>query len=78
MPSKALPQDSWSEYEVTSHTADMQGAGTDADVSLVMFGTSGEHYQDHEYVYDICIAWASMRAWANRNALQQEATYMLH
>lgn len=47
MPSSALAEDRWCEYEVTIHTADMQGAGTDADVSLVMFGTSGNHDGDH-------------------------------
>lgn len=50
MPSKAPPQDSWCEYGVTIHTADVQGAGTDADVSLIMFGTSGEHAESHEYI----------------------------
>lgn len=56
MPSKAVPQDSCCEYEATIHTADMQGAGTDADVSLVMFGTSGEHAEHHKLYRQTC-AW---------------------
>ena len=51
LPSKAVPQDSWSEYQVTIHTADIEGAGTDADVSLVMLGTSGDCDEYPEYIY---------------------------
>ena len=51
LPSKAVPQDSWSEYEVTIRTADLQGAGTDADVSLVMLGTSGDYDEYPDYIY---------------------------
>lgn len=40
-PKGAQERDNLTEYEVTVHTADVQGAGTDADVALVMFGASG-------------------------------------
>ena len=40
--SQAPVQDGLTEYEVTIHTADTPGAGTDADVSLRMIGTAGD------------------------------------
>ena len=40
-PQIAPVPDNMTEYEVTVHTADVQGAGTDADVALVMSGASG-------------------------------------
>ena len=43
-----LVHDSLTDYEVTVHTADIQGAGTDADVSLTMIGTSGDTNKLHE------------------------------
>lgn len=42
MPSDAPAQGGLTEYEVTVQTADGEGAGTDADVSLIMFGSSGD------------------------------------
>ena len=41
-PEKALAEDNLTRYEVTVHTADVVDAGTDADVSLVMYSASGK------------------------------------
>lgn len=48
MPHDAPAQDALTEYEVTVHTAAIEGAGTDADVSLTMFGSSGSDNKHHE------------------------------
>ena len=48
MPHDATAQDGLTEYEVTVHTADVEGAGTDADVSLTMLGSSGDDNRHHE------------------------------
>lgn len=48
MPHDAPAQDALTEYEVTVHTAAIEGAGTDADVSLIMFGSSGSDNKHHE------------------------------
>lgn len=64
MPSNAPVQDSLTEYEVIIHTADIQGAGTDADVSLVMIGTSGDDDKLHECwpsVNDNALHWCQVR-----------------
>ena len=64
MPSVALIQESLTEYEVTIHTADVQGAGTDADVSLIMIGTSGDDDKLHgcwPSVNDIALRWCQAR-----------------
>lgn len=37
-------EDGLTEYEVTTHTADVQDAATDADVFLVLYGATGIHY----------------------------------
>ncbi|DBA69854.1 TPA: hypothetical protein ACH3X2_012566 [Trebouxia sp. C0005] len=41
-PERAFVNSTLTDYEVTVHTSDVQDAGTDADVSLVMYGASGE------------------------------------
>lgn len=48
MPGHAPARDGLTEYEVTVHTADIEGAGTDADVSLTMFGSSGSDIKRYE------------------------------
>ena len=48
MSSHAPVQEGLTEYEVTIHTADILGAGTDADVSLSMIGTAGNDDKLHE------------------------------
>ncbi|DBB10366.1 TPA: hypothetical protein ACH3X3_001925 [Trebouxia sp. C0006] len=41
-PERAFVNSTLTDYEVTVHTSDIQGAGTNADVSLVMYSASGE------------------------------------
>ena len=42
MPSVSQTDDDLTDYTVTVHTADTQDAGTNADIMLVMFGSTGE------------------------------------
>ena len=40
-PSRTPVMDSLTDFKVTVHTADVADAGTDADVSLVMYSSQG-------------------------------------